>query len=343
VLDTFDDVDDEAAEQRPRPGHSRVRRALMVAVALLVLLVVGGVAAYLLLLNHTVSANVQHESLLPTPGVSGAQAAPTKKPAAKDAQNILIIGSDGRAGLAGSRSDVIVLMHVAADRKTVTLVHFPRDLYVSVPGHGKDKINAAYAYGGAPLLVSTLQQLVGVPVDHVAIVGFEGFKRMTDAVGGVDVYVQEPSTSAEGYTFTRGYQHMDGAKALSFVRERKDLSEGDISRGKRQQAFIKALMLKSLSREVLTNPVRLAQFVEAGTSNLTVDEKFSVADMRSEAFSMRNLRGKDISFVTAPFTGFGTAPNGGSIDLVDVPGMQALGEALQNDDLSSYEDQTHTP
>jgi len=342
VLDTFDDVDDDTAE-RPRPRHSRVRRTLTVVLALLVLLVVGGVAAYLLLLNHTVTANVQHESLLPTPGVSGAQAAPTKKPAAKDAQNILIIGSDGRAGLAGSRSDVIVLMHVAADRKTVTLVHFPRDLYVSVPGHGKDKINASYAYGGAPLLVSTLQQLVGVPVDHVAIVGFEGFKRMTDAVGGVDVYVQEPSTSAEGYTFNRGYQHMDGATALSFVRERKDLSEGDISRGKRQQAFIKALMLKSLSREVLTNPVRLAQFVEAGTSNLTVDEKFSVGDMRSEAFSMRNLRGKDISFVTAPFTGFGTAPNGGSIDLVDVPGMQALGEALQNDALSTYDDQTHTP
>ena len=341
MLDTFDDVDDTA--ERPRPRHSRVRRTLTVVLALLVLLVVGGVAAYLLLLNHTVTANVQHESLLPTPGVSGAQAAPTKKPAAKDAQNILIIGSDGRAGLAGSRSDVIVLMHVAADRKTVTLVHFPRDLYVGVPGHGKDKINASYAYGGAPLLVSTLQQLVGVPVDHVAIVGFEGFKRMTDAVGGVDVYVQEPSTSAEGYTFNRGYQHMDGATALSFVRERKDLSEGDISRGKRQQAFIKALMLKSLSREVLTNPVRLAQFVEAGTSNLTVDEKFSVGDMRSEAFSMRNLRGKDISFVTAPFTGFGTAPNGGSIDLVDVPGMQALGEALQNDALSTYDDQTHTP
>jgi polyisoprenyl-teichoic acid--peptidoglycan teichoic acid transferase len=254
----------------------------------------------------------------------------------------LFIGSDARAGLAGARSDVIVLMHVAADRKTVSLVHFPRDLYVSVPGHGKDKINAAFAYGGSPLLVQTVQGLVGVPVDHVAIVHFDGFKNMTDAVGGVNVYVEEPS-SGGGYTFAKGYQQMDGKQALAFVRERHDLSEGDISRGRRQQAFVKALLLKSLSRQVIRNPVKLAQFVDAGTANLTVDDAFSVGEMRKEALSLRNLRGKDIAFVTAPFTGFGTAPNGGSIDVVDVSGMQELGDALQNDQMTTYSDLTHTP
>ncbi|MEP6855239.1 MAG: LytR family transcriptional regulator, partial [Pedococcus sp.] len=125
--------------------------------------------------------------------------------------------------------------------------------------------------------------------------------------------------------------------------ERKDLSEGDISRGRRQQAFIKALMLKSLSKDVLGNPVKLAQFVDAGTSNLTVDEGFSTGDMRSEAVAMRNLRGKDIAFITAPFTGYGTSPVGGSIDLLDVPGMATLGEALQNDAMETYEDVTRTP
>jgi LCP family protein required for cell wall assembly len=274
--------------------------------------------------------------------VSGATPAPPRKAAAKDAQNILIIGSDARPGLAGARSDVIVLMHVAADRKNVTLVHFPRDLYVSVPGHGKDKINAAFAYGGAPLLVQTLQGLVGVPIDHVAIVGFDGFRNMTNAVGGVDVYVQEPSRVGR-YTYTKGFQHMVGDEALQFVRERKDLSEGDISRGRRQQAFIKALMLKSLSAQVLANPVRLAQFVDAGTKNLIVDDGFSVADLRSEAFSMRNLRGRDVSFITAPFTGFGTSPIGASIDLVDDQGMRELGDALQNDDMAGYSDQSTSP
>jgi anionic cell wall polymer biosynthesis LytR-Cps2A-Psr (LCP) family protein len=217
-------------------------------------------------------------------------------------------------------------MHVSGDRKTVNLVHFPRDLYVSIPGKGKDKINASFAYGGAPLLVQTVQDLVGVPIDHVAIVDFEGF-----------------SSTSGGYRFTKGFQQMGGAEALAFVRERKQLSEGDISRGRRQQAFIKALMLKSLSKETLTNPVRLAQFVEAGTSNLTVDEAFTVAQMRKEAIGMRSLRGKDITFITAPFTGYGTSPQGASIDLLDEQGMRALGEALQNDAMSTYTDTTTTP
>ena len=82
-------------------------------------------------------------------------------------------------------------MHVNKDRTKVHLVHFPRDLYVPIPGHGKDKINAAYAYGGAPLLVRTIQDLVDVPIDHVGLIGFEGFKAMTDAVGGVKVYAEE--------------------------------------------------------------------------------------------------------------------------------------------------------
>ena len=336
-LEATEDVVQEEPKKR-----RRLRRALAITLALVLLIVVGGAAAYVLFLNHTVSKNVKHDALLPTPGVDGADAAPTKNPAAKGAQNILIIGSDARAGLAGARSDVIVIMHVADDRKTVTLVHFPRDLWVSVPGHGKDKINAAFAYGGSPLLVRTLQDLVGVPIDHVALVDFEGFKNMTDAVGGVNVYAEEASNS-RGYSFHKGYNQMDGAAALVFVRERKQLSEGDISRGRRQQAFIKALMLKSLSKDVLTNPVKLAQFVDAATSNLTVDNGFSVADMRSEAISMRNLRGKDIAFVTAPFSGFGTSPGGASIDVVDEAGMKALGEALQNDTMDTYRDKTHTP
>jgi LCP family protein required for cell wall assembly len=319
-----------------------VRRVVAVILAVVLLLVVGIVAAYLLFLNHTVTANVKHQSLLPTPGVSGATAPPPRKAVAKNAQNILIIGSDARPGLAGARSDVIVLMHVSGDRKTVTLVHFPRDLYVSVPHHGKDKINAAFAYGGAPLLVQTLQNLVGVPIDHVAIIGFEGFKNMTDAVGGVNVYVEEGSNES-GYTFTKGFHQMGGDEALAFVRERHQLSEGDISRGRRQQAFIKALMLKSLSRDVLANPLHLAQFIDAGTKNLTVDDGFSVSEMRSEAVSMRGLRGSDISFITAPFTGFGTSPIGASIDIVDEAGMHRLGEALQNDAMAGYSDQTKSP
>jgi anionic cell wall polymer biosynthesis LytR-Cps2A-Psr (LCP) family protein len=159
---------------------------------------------------------------------------------------------------------------------------------------------------------------------------------MTDAVGGVDVNVEE-SSNQPPYVFTKGTQHMDGAMALAFVRERKQLSEGDISRGRRQLAFIKSLMLKTLSKDVLTNPIKLKDFTEAATSNLTVDQKLDVGTMRSEGLALRDLRGGDIRFITAPFTGFGTSPAGASIDIVDEVKMGDLGDAIRNDELSAYQ------
>jgi LCP family protein required for cell wall assembly len=306
------------------------RRIIVTVVAILLLLAVGTGATYLAYLNHVVTTNVKHEALLPTPSAS--ESVPTKNPATKDAQNILLIGSDSRGSVADGRSDVIVLIHITEDRKRVYLVHFPRDMYVDVPGHGKDKINAAYAYGGPQLLVRTLQILVDIPLDHVAVIGFEGFKAMTDAVGGVDVYAEEAST--EGGTVHVGVNHLGGEAALAFVRERLQLSEGDISRGRRQMAFIKALMLKALSSQTLTNPLRFAGLVDAGTRNLTVDNAFSIGDMRSQALGMRDLRSKDIVFLTAPITGFGTSPQGASIDLVDNARMAQLSFALKNDDMS---------
>ena len=100
---------------------------------------------------------------------------PTRVEAAKDSLNLLLLGSDSRGPDQG-RSDVIVLAHISDDRSRVDLIHFPRDLWVDIPGRGKDKINAAYAYGGAPLLVQTLQTLIKVPVDHVAVVDFRGLQ-----------------------------------------------------------------------------------------------------------------------------------------------------------------------
>jgi LCP family protein required for cell wall assembly len=111
------------------------------------------------------------------------------------ARNILLLGSDSRGILAGGRSDVIVVVHISSDRKNVYLVHFPRDMYVEVPGHDKNKINAAYAYGGPQLLVRMPGKLVDVPIDHVAVIGFDGFKAMTDAAGGSMSMWRRPATS----------------------------------------------------------------------------------------------------------------------------------------------------
>jgi LCP family protein required for cell wall assembly len=331
-----------------------------VVVILLLLTVASGVV-YLALLNHTVVTDVKHEALLPTPSVgetspvdgsSGEEPSttvlsrkePSAIPSGKGALNILLIGSDSETSVADGRSDVIILMHITSDRKKVYLVHFPRDMYVVVPGHGKDKINAAYAYGGSQLLVRTLRNLVDVPIDHAAVIGFEGFKAMTDAVGGVDVYAEEASSDEfyseeagrnEYSTVHVGMNHLDGEAALAFVQERHQLSRGDISRGRREQAFVKALMLKVLSKQTLANPVRFAALVGAVAHNLTVDNAFSIADIYSQALAMRDLRSKDIAFVTAPITGFGKSPQGASIDIVDVAQMSQLSIALKNDDMSS--------
>ena len=336
MLDDFDEDQPPAHRETARP---RWGRRVLIIIASLVALALVATGGFVFFLNQKASNNITQDNLLPTeaPSVDG-KPVPTEGVG----QNYLVIGSDARPGDTASRSDVIVLVHVPEDKKAVQLIHFPRDLYVQIPGRKKDKINAAYAYGGAPLLVSTLQNLLGVKIDHVAKTDFEGFKRMTDAVGGVRVYAEE--ASGEGrFGVRQGWNNLDGDQALAFVRERKQLSEGDISRGRRQQAFIKALMIKTLTPSTIANPVTLTRFVDAATSNLVVDKGLDVGQMRSEAISLRNIRSSDIVFITAPFSGYGTAPDGGSIDVVDEAGMTALGKALRTDSMDDYADASVTP
>ncbi len=357
---------DEARERRAgRKRPRRRRRAVLIGVLAVVLVPVLAVLGYVGYLNHLATVNVQHADLLPPAGATAlatgqpGAAVPGATSAATDAEldpgepgpgiapgaalvpsdsvgdNYLLIGSDARPGLAGGRSDVIILVHVPVDHHNVTLIHFPRDMYVPIPGHGTNKINAAYAFGGAPLLVTTMQNLLGIHIDHAAYIGFEGFKRMIDAVGGVDVVVEEGGT-IDGYVFTKGQMHLEGAAALSFVRERYDLSQGDLSRGRRQQAVLKSLLLKALSAQTLTNPGELAAFVDAATANTTVDSSLDVGTMRGELFALRGLRSGDIRFITAPLTGFGRSSAGASIDLVDWARIAELGLDIRTDALDNY-------
>ena len=341
VLEEF--ADDERPVDQRDPKRPRWGRRLLLFVASLLALTLVAAGGFLVFLNQRASGNITQDDLLPRAAPSATLPDGQVVELPNDVgQNYLVIGSDARPGETASRSDVIVLVHVPEDKKSIQLIHFPRDLYVQIPGRKKDKINAAYAYGGAPLLVSTLQSLLGVKIDHVAKTDFEGFKNMTDAVGGVRVYAEE--SSGEGRLAVRqGWNDLDGEQALAFVRERHELSEGDISRGRRQQAFIKALMIKTLTPSVIANPVTLTRFVNAATSNLVVDKGLDVGVMRGEAISLRNIRSGDIVFITAPFSGFGTAPDGGSIDIVDEPSMTALGKALRTDTMDEYADATVTP
>jgi LCP family protein required for cell wall assembly len=303
------------------------------------------VAGFVGYIGYTVNDNVTQEKLLPE------NRPPVKAPDGTDVKetgtgtNYLVIGADTRPGDAG-RSDVIVLVHVPQDAKTIQMIHFPRDLYVSIPGHGKNKINAAYAFGREPLLVETMEQLLKVRIHHVVRTDFDGFENMTNAVGGVRVYAEEASNgSGNGgpVIIRKGWNDLNGEQALAFVRERYTLSEGDISRGRRQLAFIKALFLKATAPETITNPVKIAKFTNAATKNLVLDQTLTVGMMRDVAFDLRHIRSGDIVFATAPFTGFGRSPAGASIDIVDVKGMADLGEALRTDTMDDYGDVFVTP
>lgn len=298
---------------------------------------------FVLYLNNRISHIAVDDTLLPPDAAQGNDNAdPGTDPADEESEplvespgtNYLIIGSDARPGDAG-RSDVIILGHVTEKRDKVYLIHFPRDLYVDIPGRGKDKINAAYAYGGGALLAKTLQNLTHVKIDHAAKIDFTGFQRMTDAVGGVRVYAEEASKES-GFTIQKGWNNLNGEQALQFVRERYQLKEGDISRGRRQMAFVKALMVKTLSPGVVLNPVKLTSFINAATDNAVVSKGLTGKFLRSEAIAMRDLRGDDIVFITAPFSGYGTAPNGGAIDILDQPRMESLALALQDDKVEQY-------
>jgi LCP family protein required for cell wall assembly len=329
---------DEETARRPEKGRrGRLLRRLLLVMGIFVLLVALVVGGFVLFLSRKAESNLQREALLPGQGGTSAGASVPRS----EGRNFLVIGSDARPGDTASRSDVIIVAHVDRANSRVDLIHFPRDLYVPIPGRGRDKINAAYAYGGAPLLVETLQGLLGVRIDHVAKIDFEGFKRLTDAVGGVRVWAEEASSgtgNAGPVVIEEGWNELDGTEALAFVRERYELSQGDISRGRRQQAFLKALMLETLQPEVVANPLRLNDVVDAATANTVLDEDFDTREILSQILSLRGVRGDDIHFVTAPWSGFGRSPAGASIVTVNEAGMRRLAKALRSDAMADYEE-----
>ncbi len=346
-------MEDQPAPDERRPRKRRRTRRVLIVLAVVVGLVVASAVGFIGFLGYTVNGNVSQENLLPDPGTpvtapdgSTVPAAPPGVGVSGRATNFLVLGTDGRTTTDRGRSDVIVLVHVPADPTSIQMIHFPRDLYVSIPGHGKNKINAAYAFGGEPLLVQTLQDLLGVRIDHVARTNFDGFKNMVDAVGGVRVYAEEASNGQGNggpTVIAQGWNDLDGTEALDFVRERYQLSEGDISRGRRQLALIKALLLKATSKETLANPVKIARFTDAATENLVVDQNLSLSDLKDYAVGLKDIRSGDIVFATAPFTGFAMDPVAGSIDVVDQKKMRLLGDALRKDAMDDYLDVFQTP
>lgn len=274
-----------------------------------------------------------------------AQSRPSPDAEAKGAQNLLILGSDSRdpQNTTGSRSDTIILAHLPKDRSSAELISIPRDTWLSIPKshdgkHGgvNAKINAAFAWGGVPLMVQTVETYTNVRIDHVVLVDFAGFKEIIDALGGVDIYVDQSFTSTHSLNpdgkrhFDKGLTHMDGAAALDYSRERYTFADGDFTRIRHQQQMIKAVLDKAASAGLLANPARLNSVVRATANAATVDKTLSLFDM---AMSLRHLRGGDLKFATNPSTGTGRV-GGESVVFADTAKDRTLYQAIRRDDVS---------
>lgn len=260
------------------------------------------------------------------------------------ARNILLLGSDTRGNLSDlndaassdQRADTIMLVHVPADGKGVYAMSIMRDSWVSIPGAGEGKINSAMAIGGIPLLVQTLEGMLGTRIDNVAALDFAGFEKLTDAIGGVSVNVPQDFTAIDGLDFTAGQQVLDGAHALAFVRERHAFADGDYQRVKNQQVYLKSLMNTMLSPSVLGNPGLVSHAVSEFAPYLGVDRSFTSGDLMGLGWKLRSVRGDDVHMFTLPNSGTSFSSDGQSIIVVDEQAVAEVGRALRDDTLADY-------
>jgi len=338
------------APLRPARSSGWLARRIRVATALLAALVLG-VSGLAWGLYRDVTAGITTTDI-----VSGGRGG--------NGQNILLVGVDSRTDAQGNplpdavlsqlhsgpdtgviNSDTIMLLHVPADGAAAVAFSIPRDSYVYIPGHGHDKINAAYpgvkaataerlvaegesdpgrietasAEAGRRALVETVQDLTGRTVDHYAELNLFGFHTLTSTIGGVDVCLKAPvNDPLSGARFAAGPQTISGAAALAFVRQRHGLPEGDLSRIRRQQVFLAAVADKVLSSHTLTDPATLTGLVDVLQSALVIDADW---DLLAFARQASDIAAGNLRFLTVPTRGPATNERG-DVVLVDEGDVQ---------------------
>jgi LCP family protein required for cell wall assembly len=320
----------------PRRRRRRVWPRVLIVAAVVLVLALAAAAIYAVTIERSVTQNITRGVDLPgdTPS-PGQTARPTKEPLETGTLNYVLLGSDSRDpnNEGNGRSDSIMVVHLNAKRNKAYIISFPRDMYVDIPGYGKNKLNAAFAFGGAPLTVRTLENITGVRMDHVVLVDFEGFIQLTEDLDGVTV-VNKTAFTSHGFDYPKGKITIKGERALWFVRERHSLPGGDLDRAENQRSVIKAVVEKGLSAGVVSDPATFTKFMGNVAKNLVVDNSLSDDEIRRTAVSLR-LSSKNIELMQAPLSGFGTA-EGQSIDIVDQAKLDELSKALKNDKVEDY-------
>ena len=337
-----DDPGRQAAPPKPKKRMSRRAKIIWACVLVPLLLIGIGLLAGGLYLRH-VEGKVERVDAFASVPEAGR---PQKDAVAKGAMNFLLLGSDSRDpdNDGGSRSDTIIVLHLNKDQSAAELISIPRDTWVHIPesadgrhGNTDAKINAAFAWGGVPLMVQTVEGYTGVRIDHVALVDFSGFKEIVDALGGVNIDVETSFTSTHSLNadgkrhFDKGPQEMDGAAALDYARERYSFKDGDFARIRHQQQVIKAILDKAASGGMLGSPAKLNSFLNATTDTVSVDKDLNLL---STATQLRHLRSGNLNFYTSPSKGTGTIGNQ-SVVLPDKTKAKALFEAVRKDDTTA--------
>jgi len=279
---------------------------------------------------------------------------------ASSAVNYLVVGSDTREGLtkeelrqlrvgstktaAGARSDTMMLVHISKSRDKAVIISLPRDSLVTIPAHiGMDgktqiseqpaKLNAAFAWGGAPLLIQTLEMKTGLRIDHYVEVNFVGFKNVVDALGGIEVCTKKDIDDPKSHlVLSAGVHTLDGIEALKYVRTRDFDGMGDLGRMQRQQQFVSAVFRKATSTGVLLNPFKVKDLISAIFKTVKTDETLDQGDIVNLAKQIKNLAPGKMRTMTIPLgTANGYAAGVGSVVIWHETLAPELFERLRND------------
>lgn len=282
------------SDDGPRARRRRLALTTCALMSALVLLVSGGAWAF----SSYVNAAVGRVNA----GVSGS---------AGGALNLLVAGVDMRTGLTArqeaelhvghvpsTNSDTMMLVHVSADRSRVIVVSLPRDSWVDLPGHGMNKINAAFGLGGPRLMVATVEHSTGLTVNDFIEVNFLGFIKVIDALGGVNVCLPYAVSDAySGLRLTAGRHHVDGITALKYARDRHSFALSDLARIRNQQSLLSSLLNEAISSGTLANPLRLSRFLQAVFAAVKVNQGLNVTALADQ---LRGISPHQVRFLTVP-------------------------------------------
>lgn len=254
--------------------------------------------------------------------------------------NILLLGSDTRGannseGVSGARADTIMLVHIPEDGSAAYVISIMRDTWVNIPGYGPAKINAALNYGGLSLQVSAIEQLLNVHIDNVAEIDFFGFKKLVDQLGGITVNNPIPF-EAGPYSYPAGLNHMDGGKALVFVRQRYAFADGDYQRVRNQRLFVRAVFDTLKGRGALSNAVELKSTIESIAPYFQVDAGLTAGKIFQIASPVVTNPNFNLKMMTLPNAGVGWSYDGQSIVVVDLNANAALSQALNTGTMANY-------